>query len=65
MDTFLIIYISGIITALWTYYHNLQRGHEITLSELFFVIIASLFSWFAFIVSIITIYGDVIVFKKK
>lgn len=65
MVIFWIIYISGIITTLWTYYYNLRSGYEISLSELLFIIIGSLFSWIAFVILIISIYGDDTVFKKK
>jgi uncharacterized membrane protein YqhA len=65
MITFLIIYILGIIATLWTYYHNLDSGYEVSLSELLFTIIGSLFSWVAFIILIIAIYENETVFKKK
>lgn len=65
MTTFLIIYILGIIATLWIYYHNLDSGDEITLAELLFLIIGSLFSWLAFVILILSIYGDDTVFKKK
>lgn len=65
MVTFLIIYILGIIATLWTYYYNLRSGSEISLSELLLIIIGSLFSWIAFVILIISIYGDETVFKKK
>ena len=65
MIIFCIIYILGMIATIWTYYHNLDSGSEISLSELLFIIIGSLFSWFAFIILIISIYGDETVFKKK
>lgn len=64
MVIFWIIYILGIIATIWTYYHNLRSGEEITLSELLFVIVGCLFSWFAFVILILSIYGDEIVFKK-
>ena len=65
MITFWIIYILGIIATLWTYYHNLSSGSEISLSELLMIIIGSLFSWIGFVILIISIYGDDTVFKKK
>jgi len=65
MTTFLVIYILGIIATLWTYYHNLSSGSEISLSELLFIIIGSLFSWLAFVILILSIYGDETIFKKK
>lgn len=65
MITFLIIYILGIIATLWNYYHSLKSGTEISLSELLVIIIVSLFSWFSFVISIIILYGDKTVFKKK
>ena len=65
MITFLIIYILGIIATLWTCYHSLKSGTEISLSELLVIIIGSLFSWFAFVILIISLYGHKTVFKKK
>ena len=65
MVTFLIIYILGIIATLWTYYYNLDSGYEVSLSELIYVMIGSLFSWVAFIILIIVINEDKTVFKKK
>ena len=65
MVIFLIIYISGIIATLWVSYHNLESGEEVSLLDLLFIVILSLFSWVAFIVTILLIYGDKIVFKKK
>ena len=65
MIIFWIIYILGIIATIWTFYHNLSSGYEITLSELLFAIIGSLFSWIGFVILIMSIYGDETVFKKK
>lgn len=59
-----LIYILGIIAALWIWYHDLDRGTEITLSELSFVILMCVFSWVAFIILIMIIYGDKTVLKK-
>lgn len=65
MVTFLIIYILGIIATLWTYYYNLDSGYEVSLSELIYIMIGSLFSWIAFAILIISINEDKTVFKKK
>ena len=65
MIIFLIIYALGIIAALWTYYYSLKSGEEVSLFDLLFIVLLSLFSWVAFIVTILLIYGDKIVFKKK
>lgn len=61
----LLIYILGIIATIWIAYHNLDRGEEITLSELTFFILMCVFSWVSFIIVIIIEYGDTTVFKKK
>lgn len=61
----LLIYILGIIATLWIWYYNLDNGTKITLFDLSFVILISIFSWIAFIVIIIMEYGDKTVFKKK
>lgn len=65
MVTFLIIYILGIIATLWTYYYNLDSGYEVSLSELIYIMIGSLFSWIAFAILIISINENETVFKKK
>jgi hypothetical protein len=43
----------------------MEKGEEITLAEVLFFIVASLFSWLAFLIVILARYGDEIVFKKK
>ena len=65
MIIFLIIYILGIIATLWAYYYNLKSGEEVDLLELSFSIASSLFSWVTFIILILVIYGDKVVFTKK
>lgn len=61
----LLIYLLGIIVTLWIWYYTLDKGTKITLFDLSFVILISIFSWIAFIVIIIMEYGDKTVFKKK
>ena len=65
MIIFLIIYILGIIATLWAYYYNLKSGEEVSLYEIVFALTSSLFSWITFIILILVIYGDGVVFKKK
>ena len=60
-----LIYILGIIATLYVIYHTTDSGTEVTLSELSFIIIGSGFSWLAFIIAILVIYGDKTVLKKK
>lgn len=59
------IYILGIIATLYVIYHTTDSGTEVTLIELSFIILASGFSWLAFIIAILLIYGDKTVLKKK
>lgn len=59
------IYILGIIATLYVIYHTTDSGTEFTLIELSFIILASGFSWLAFIIAILLIYGDKTVLKKK
>lgn len=59
------IYILGIIATLYFIYHTKDSGTEVTLIELSFIILASGFSWLAFIIAILVIYGDKTVLKKK
>lgn len=61
----LLIYILGMIASLWLWYHNFDSGSEITLSDLLFGILLSVFSWAAVFILIMIIYGDKTVFKKK
>lgn len=60
-----LIYILGIIATLYVIYHTTDSGTEVTLNELSFIILASGFSWLAFIMTILLIYGDKTVLKKK
>ena len=60
-----LIYILGIIATLYVIYHTTDSGTEVTLSELSFIILGSGFSWLAFIIAILVIYGDKTVLKKK
>ena len=59
------IYILGIIATLYVIYHTTDSGTEFTLIELSFIILGSGFSWLAFIIVILVIYGDKTVLKKK
>lgn len=59
------IYILGIIATLYFIYHTTDSGTEVTLIELSFIILVSGFSWLAFIIAILIIYGDKTVLKKK
>lgn len=59
------IYILGIIATLYVIYHTTDSGTEFTLIELSFIILGSGFSWLAFIIAILIIYGDTTVFEKK
>lgn len=59
------IYILGIIATLYVIYHTTDSGTEFTLIELSFIILVSGFSWLAFIIAILLIYGDKTVLKKK
>ena len=61
----LLFYVLGIIASLWLWYHNFDSGTEITLSDLSFGILLSVFSWAAVFILIMIIYGDKTVLKKK
>lgn len=65
MIIFLIIYILGIIATLWAYYYKLESGEEVSLLDLSFTIMTSLFSWVTFIILMLETHGDEVVFKKK
>lgn len=59
------IYILGIIATLWIAYRTIDSGREITIADLGWAIILSLFSWVAFILILLIEYKDYVVFKKK
>lgn len=59
------IYILGIISTLWIAYRTIDSGREITIADLGWAIILSLFSWVAFILILLIEYKDYVVFKKK
>lgn len=61
----LLIYILGIIATLWIAYRIIDSGREVTIADLCWVIILSLFSWVAFLMILIIEYKDKVVFKKK
>ena len=65
MDIFPIVYILGVIATLWASYRSLESGEKVSLFALVFTVILSLFSWAAFIILILGVYGDKTVFKKK
>lgn len=65
MILFFIIYILGIIASLYFLYYDMEKGEEASLLEVAFYIVISLFSWFGFLIVVLTKYGDKIVFKKK
>ena len=60
-----LIYILGIIATLCTWYHVLDSGTKITLSDLTFAILMSVFSWITFFMLIIIVYGNTTIFEKK
>lgn len=64
MTIFLIVYALGIMAALCTFFCSLS-GEEITLYELFLLIVCSLLSWVACIVLIAVVYGNKVVVKVK
>lgn len=65
MLIYLSIYILGIIATLWIAYRIIDSGREVTISDLGWAIILSLFSWAAFILILLIEYKDYVVFKKK
>lgn len=61
----LIIYLIGVITTAVLLYLSLEKGCKVTVFDLLFGFLLSLCSWIAFIVILLTIYGDKEVFTKK
>ena len=61
----LVIYLCGIIAAVTLSYLSLEKGYKVTVFDLVFGILISLFSWAAVIVFLLVIYNDKVVFTKK
>lgn len=61
----LVIYLCGIVAALILGYLSLEKGYKVTVFDLVFGILISLFSWAAFIMFILIVYNDKVVFIKK
>lgn len=66
MNTILLIYISGVIVALWLWVLELRKQDKIVLGDLLFPFLTSLVtSWLCVIWLIGQLYGDVIIYRKK
>lgn len=61
----LVIYLSGIVAAVILFYLSLEKGYKVTIFDLVFGILISLFSWAAFIIFLLIVYNDKVVFIKK
>lgn len=65
MIIFWIIYILGVIAALLLMYYKLDKGYIIKVIDLCVAITLSIFSWAAFLVVALFVYGEKEVFEKK
>ena len=61
----LVIYLSGIIAAAILFYLSIEKGCKVTVFDLVFGILISLFSWATFIIFLLIVYNDKVVFIKK
>lgn len=65
MILFWIIYLLGFVSTILLLYCNLEHGLKITIGDIAFALITSMFSWLAFVICIIIFFADYVVFTKK
>ena len=66
MNTILLIYIIGVIVALWLWVLELRKQDKVVLGDLLFPLLTSLVaSWLCAVCLIGQLYGDVIIYRKK
>ena len=65
MILFWIIYILGVVATMLLLYCSLEHGLKITIGDIAFALGISVFSWLTFVISLITIFADRVVFTKK
>lgn len=61
----IIIYILGVIAALLLMYYKLDKGYIIKAIDLYLATTLSIFSWAAFLIVALFVYGEKEVFEKK
>ena len=65
MTLFWIIYILGVVATVLLFYFTLEKGTKVTVMDIAFILVISIFSLVSFIISLLFIYSDEIVFTKK
>ena len=65
MNTILLIYIIGVIVALWLWILELRKQDKAVLGDLLFPLLSSLVaSWLCAIWLIGQLYGDIVIYRK-
>jgi hypothetical protein len=65
MTLFWIIYLLGVIATVLLLYYSLEHGSKITIGDIVFVLVISMFSWLAFVICLVIFFADYVVFIKK
>jgi len=67
IDTiFIILYFLGAIcdcVLIWKYI--IKHYAKVTIGDVFGIIFLSIFSWLTFIIGVIVLYGDIVIYKPK
>lgn len=65
MIVFWIIYLFGVVATVLLLYCSLEHGYKITIGDIGFTLIISVFSWVAFVFALGMFFADYVVFTKK
>lgn len=65
MILFLIIYLLGVVATVLLIYSSLEHGYKITVGNIAYTLMISIFSWLAFVLVLFICFSDYIVFTKK
>ena len=65
MILFLVIYLLGVVAAAVFMYLSLEKGQEVTVSELVMAFFTIALSWIAIPILLCVLLGDHVVFTKK
>ena len=65
MILFWTIYLLGVVATILLLYYSLEHGLEITVGDIVFALIISMFSWLTFVICFVILFADYVVFTKK
>ena len=65
MILFWTIYLLGVVATILLLYYSLEHGLEITVGDIVFALIISMFSWLTFVICFVIFFADYVVFTKK